>query len=128
MKQQAEEKEIRVSLLEGWPGLKPDPQAMKGVSSRMSQRLKALANREGEDLLEGQFRMVLWLWGAVAVGIYVAWPRLLELFAEYPFLLIAIACVGGLACLAPFMVLPVLRAENGDETPVRTLRGGHTPC
>jgi hypothetical protein len=128
MKHEAAEYEILCSRLAGWPALEPDPKAMKAVSISMSQRLRVLTDQAGEDLLEGQFRMISWIWGTVAFGIYAAWPRISELFTEYPFLLIAVTCVGGLACLAPLIILPVLRAGNGDETPVQTLRGGHTPC
>ena len=128
MRQQATEQETFRSLYERSPELAPDHRVMERVSDQMSQRMKALRSDENEDLLEPHFRMLSWVFGMVAIGIYVEWPTLSPFFTEYPSILLAAMCLGGMACLAPLILLSILRGDGTDSTPMQIPRGGHTSC
>ncbi len=100
--------------LQSWPELAPDTLTMQRIALRMNNQLAALRAASAESFGEPQFRLLLTTGAALAVLVYLAWPYISDFLAENPWCEFALLCVVVLSLIAPLILLPLLRAGNGE--------------
>jgi hypothetical protein len=135
---QHEDPQLKIgSGLDAWSELVPNPEAMERVMALMMAGVAApaAANPASPATVaatavaaaepgESQFRLLSYIWAAVALSTYLAWDLLagwLQLHPAGIALLITFACV---SLLAPLLLLPIIRSS---EAPVID-EGGTIPC
>ncbi|MBZ5512881.1 MAG: hypothetical protein LAN70_17175 [Acidobacteriia bacterium] len=100
--------------LKSWPELAPDTLAMQRIALRMNHQLAAWRAASAESLGEPQFRLLLTAGAALAVLVYLAWAYISDFLAENPWCEFALLCVVVFSLIAPLILLPLLRAGNGE--------------
>ncbi|MCL5676323.1 MAG: hypothetical protein M1602_00255 [Firmicutes bacterium] len=124
----AREPELNIEpLLQAWPDPTPDPAAMEQVAALMIAGIspqKATEQEPGET----HFRILTWIWGAIALAGYLAWSTLTGWFADHPVGTAVIAVIGCASLLAPLVLLLLGRSHCLDTAVPSELTGGFRQC